>query len=162
MSFSLYSFNASVSQCHLTSAVVIVLVCNVEKQLDLVTNQDKRRLITTFRFPFKHFANVSIGSNYISFLTVVVSLQYEISGDILPNWVSGNTRKEMYAYLTVLGVSTDTLPKKLIFLRILKYLGQWKRSLCRSCGNNREGKFLLKADEAEHPLIAIAHHVECF
>ena len=56
-------------QCHSASNVVLVFVCDVEKQLDLVTNQNTRRLLTSFRFPFKNFANLSIGSSYISFLS---------------------------------------------------------------------------------------------
>ena len=52
-------------QFHSTSVVVLVFVSDVEKQLYLVTNQNKRRFLTIFR----HFANLSIGSSYISFLS---------------------------------------------------------------------------------------------
>ena len=53
-------------QCHLISGLVIVLVCNVEKQLDLVTNQSKQKKV-------HHQCSLSLQTScdYISFFSVV-------------------------------------------------------------------------------------------
>ena len=53
--------------------VCIALDCNVEKQLNLIISQNKRRFIVICRFSSWHFAKLSSYSNAISFLGIALA-----------------------------------------------------------------------------------------